>query len=75
MTSENNVRSQCWSDIAWEFKQRRFELRESTENGFFAFLNRGIEQFFGQIFSRRVNALSNTNLIASRHIKRENASL
>ena len=52
-----------------------FELRESTENVFFAFLNRGIEQFFGQIFSRRVKALSNTNLIASRHIKRENASL
>ena len=42
---------------------------------FFAFLNRNFEQFFGQIFSRRVKALSNRNLVASRHIKRENPSL
>jgi len=52
-----------------------FELRESTENGFFASLNRDFEQFFGQIFSRRVKAVSDTNLLASRHIKRENPSL
>ena len=52
-----------------------FELRESAENGFFAFLNRDFEQFLGQIFARRVKALSNTNLVASWHIKRENPSL
>ena len=52
-----------------------FERCDLTENVFFAFLNRDFEQFFGQIFSRRVKALSNRNLVASRHIKRENPSL
>ena len=32
-------------------------------------------QIFGQIFSITVKKLSNTKLVASRHIKRENTSL
>ena len=36
---------------------------------------RDFEQLFGQIVSVRVNTLSHTNLVASRHIKREKSSL
>ena len=42
---------------------------------FFAPLSRDFEQIFGQIVSIRVKTLSNTNLMASRHIKREKRSL
>ena len=42
---------------------------------FFALLSRDFEQIFGQIVSIRVKTLSNTNLVASRHIKREKRSL
>ena len=42
---------------------------------FFAPLSRDFEQIFGQIVSIRVKTLSNTNLVTSRHIKREKRSL
>ena len=48
-----------------------FERRKSTGSGLFRFLSSG----FAQIFSRSVKKLSNTNFIASRHIKREKFSL
>ena len=41
----------------------------------FALLSRDFEQILGQIVSLRVRTLSNTNLVASRHIKREKGSL
>ena len=42
---------------------------------FFAPLSRDLEQIFGQIVSIRVKTPSNTNLVVSRHIKREKRSL
>ena len=38
-------------------------------------LSRDFEQIFGQIVSIRVKTLSSTNLVTSRHIKREKRSL
>ena len=38
-------------------------------------LSLDFEQIFGQFVSVRVKTLSNTNLVASRHIKREKGSL
>ena len=52
-----------------------FERRTSTGSCFFAPLSRDLEQIFGQIVSIRVKTLSNTNLVASTHIKREKRSL
>ena len=51
-----------------------FERRTSTGSGLFALYGREFEQIFGQIVSIRVKTLSNTNLVASRYIKREKAS-
>ena len=46
-----------------------FEQRKSTGSvDVFALLNRAFEQVFGLIVSIRVKTLSNTNLVASRHI-------
>ena len=54
--------------------QRRF--RATHGSGLFAFLGRGFAQIFaGQIVSVRVKTLSNTNLVASRYIRREKASV
>ena len=39
-----------------------FERRRSTGSGFFVLLRHDFEQMFGQIFSIRVKALSNTIL-------------
>ena len=47
-----------------------FERRTLTESGLFTFFSRDFEQIFGQIFF-----ISTTNLVASRHIKREKSSL
>ena len=44
------------------------------EEAFFSLLGRDFEQILGQIVSIRVKTLSNTNLAASRHIKREKNS-
>ena len=53
-----------------------FERRTSTESGHFQLLSRDFQLTFGQIVSIRVKKkLSNTNLVASRHIKREKGSL
>ena len=42
----------------------------------FAFSRHDFDSFFcGQIVSTRVKTLSNSNLVASRHIKREKISL
>ena len=48
----------------WSLRSDVFERRTSTGSGFFVLLRHD----FGQIFSIRVKALSNTNLLASRHI-------
>ena len=53
-----------------------FERRTSTASGLFLKLFvRDFEQILGQIDSIRIKALSNTNLAAPRHIKREKCSL
>ena len=52
------------------FSSDVFEWHSSTGSALFAFLMRDFEQLFGQIVSVRVNTLSHTNLVASRHIKR-----
>ena len=51
------------------------ERRTSTGNGLFALLDHDFEQMFGQIVSVRVKTLSDTDLVASRHLKREKGSL
>ena len=52
----------------WSLRNDVFERRTSTGSGFFVPLRHDFEQMFGQIFSIRVKALSNTSLLASRHI-------
>ena len=55
-----------------EFKQQR----TVTESGLFALFRCGFKQTFGKIGSIRVKkTLSNTNLVASRHIKSVKGSL
>ena len=54
-----------------EFKQRRFERRTSTVSRLFVPFGRDLEQLLEQIISIRVKTLTNANLVASRHIKRE----
>ena len=51
------------------------ERRMSTRSGLFALLGRDFEQRLRQIISMSVKTLSNTNLVSSRHIKREKGSL
>ena len=51
-----------------------FEKRKSTRSGLSEFVSSCYAQIFGQIVSMRVKKLSSTKLIASRHIRRENAS-
>ena len=52
-----------------------FERRTSTGSELSALLGLDFEQMFGEIVSVRVKTLSNTNLVASRHMKREKSSL
>ena len=52
-----------------------FERRMSTGSELSALLSLDFEQIFGQIVSIRVRTLNNTNLVVSRHIKREKSSL
>ena len=52
-----------------------FERRKSTGGDLFRFLSSSFAQIFSEIVSRSVKKLSNTNFIASRHIKRETFSL
>ena len=52
-----------------------FERRKSTGSGSFSFMGSGLAQIFGQIVSMRVKTLSNTNLVASSHMIKEEASL
>ena len=61
--------------IAGSLSNDVVERRTSTGSGLFALLSRDFEQFLGQIVSISVKTLSNTNLVASRHIKREKGSL
>ena len=51
-----------------------FEQRMSTGNGLFTLFGSDFEQILGQIVSLRVKTLSNINLVASRHIKRDKSS-
>ena len=44
-------------------------------SGRFALLSPGFEQMFGQIVSIRMKTIGNTNMVASRLIKREKGSL
>ena len=55
------------------FKQ--LERRTSTGCGLIPNLGRDVDQIFGQIMFMRGKTLKNTNLVALRHIKRENGSL
>ena len=48
-----------------------FERHTSNGCGLFGLLVRDFEQIIGQIVSIRVKTLSNTNLVACRHIKRK----
>ena len=48
-----------------------FERHTSNGSGLFELLGRDFEQIIGQIVSIRVKKFSNTNLVASWHIKRE----
>ena len=48
-----------------------FERRKSTGSGRFANLGRDFDQFFDQIVSMIEKTFRNTNLIASRHLRRE----
>ena len=52
-----------------------FERRMTTGNGLFALFDSDFEQILEQIDSLRAKTLSNTNLVASRHIKGEKGSL
>ena len=52
-----------------------FEQRTSTGSGLFASFGSGLVETLGLIVFIREKTLSNTNLLASRHIKREKASL
>ena len=64
--------------IVWvglKFLNDVLERRTSTGSWLFALLGRDFEQIIGQIVSIRVKTLSNTNLVAWRHIKREKSSL
>ena len=54
-----------------ELKQRRSWGTRVKESGLFAHLRCEFVQNFGQIVSTRVKTVSNTNLVASRHITRE----
>ena len=78
------VRSKCKTD--WQLVTQRdiqefkaamilIEWRTSTESKLFSLLSHDFEQIFGQIVSVRVKTLSNTDLVASRHLKREKGSL
>lgn len=51
--------------------------RSSTGSELLAFMGSGFVQIFGQVVAMTVKTLtcSNTNLVASRHIKREKTSL
>ena len=65
--------------IESEFKNREFKQRyvyaRQPEVDFFAILGRDFDQMFGQIDSVREKIRRNTNLLASRHIRREKDSL
>ena len=52
-----------------------FDRRTSTGSGRFTLMKRHFEQVFGPIVSVKVKIPNNTNLVASRLIKRENSSL
>ena len=51
-----------------------FERRTSNRSGLFAIVGRDVDQIYGQIISMREKTLTDTNLVASRHIKRKNAT-
>ena len=55
------------------FKQ--LERRTSTGCGLIPNLGRDVDQIFGQIIFMREKTFKNSNLVVSRHIKRENDSL
>ena len=52
-----------------------FERHTSPGSGLFALFACGFEQILGQIPPLRVNTFGNTNLVASRVIKRKKGSL
>ena len=61
--------------MAGSFGKDVFERRTSTGSGLFGFLNSCYAQVFRGIVFMRVQTLSNTQLLASRYIKREIVSL
>ena len=89
--ASNSVICQIWTFIKWiceslvitecspekirSLSKDVLERRTSSGNGPFPFLGSGFAQILGKIFSTRIKTLSNTNLLASRHIIREKNSL
>ena len=65
----------CFRNAIAFLSSNVFERRASTGSGLFALMRRDFEQVFGQIVSVKVKTTNNTNLVASRLIKRENNSL
>ena len=53
----------------------RSRLKQRRRNGLFTLLSHDFQQMFEQIFSVRVKTLSDTDLVASRRLKREKGSL
>ena len=62
-----NILQSLSNNVSWP--------RMSTGSGLFAILGCDFDHIFRQIVSMREKAPKNTNLVASRHIRRENASL
>ena len=62
-----------WTKVG--FSSDVFERRTSTGSEVFALFSRDFEQILGHTVSLRIKTLSNTNSIASKHIKREKGSL
>ena len=73
----NSPRSLCESgDLDnSEFSSDVFERRTSIGSEVFALFSRDFEQILGHTVSLRIKTLSNTNSMASKHIKREKGSL
>ena len=65
----------CVKLILGSLSNSVFERQTSTGSGLFTTVSSGLVETLGLIVFIREKTLSNTNLLASRHIKREKASL
>ena len=67
---QRNVQTCCF--LTFSLRSR---LKQRRRNGLFTLLSHDFQQMFEQIFSVRVKTLSDTDLVASRRLKREKGSL